>query len=96
MDIEVLPASIHPHIRYVTLIFRKTTIEFNLPNSTIVSLKIFDGTGKEVVTLLNDFREAGNHKVNFEASKYSLSSGVYFYTLSANGFTQTKSMMLIK
>jgi hypothetical protein len=73
-----------------------TVIEFDLAAGSIVSLKIFDVTGKEVVSLLNDFREAGNHKVNFEASKYSLSSGVYFYTLSAHGFTQTKSMMLLK
>ncbi|MCK7524649.1 MAG: T9SS type A sorting domain-containing protein [Ignavibacteriales bacterium] len=73
-----------------------TVIEFKLPVGSNVSLKIFDVTGKEVVSLLNDFREAGNHKVNFEASKYSLSSGVYFYTLSANEFTQTKSMILLK
>ena len=73
-----------------------TVIEFKLPASSIVSLKIFDVTGKEVVSLLNDFREAGNYKVNFEASKFGLSSGVYFYTLSANGFTQTNSMMLLK
>ncbi|MCU0342908.1 MAG: T9SS type A sorting domain-containing protein, partial [Ignavibacterium sp.] len=73
-----------------------TVIEFNLPVSSVVSLKIFDVTGKEVVSLLNDFREAGNHKVNFEVSKYGLSSGVYFYTLSSNGFVQTKSMLLLK
>ena len=73
-----------------------TVIEFDLAVGSIVSLKIFDVTGNEVVSLLNDFREAGNHKINFESSKYSLSSGVYFYTLYANGFTQTKSMVLLK
>jgi hypothetical protein len=73
-----------------------TLIEFNVPIGSNVSLKIFDSTGKEVVTLLNEFRGSGNHKINFEAIKYNLSSGVYFYTFSANGFTQTKPMMLIK
>lgn len=73
-----------------------TMIEYYLPTSSNVSLKIFDVTGKEVVSLLNDFRVEGNHKVNFEASKFGLSSGVYFYTLTANGFTQTKSMVLLK
>ena len=73
-----------------------TLIEFNLPIGSQVSLKVFDATGKEVVSLLNDFREAGNHRINFEAQKFNLSSGVYFYTLSANGFTQTKPMMLLK
>ncbi|MBK7497824.1 MAG: T9SS type A sorting domain-containing protein [Ignavibacteriales bacterium] len=73
-----------------------TIIEFNLPLSSNVSLKIFDATGKEVVTLLNDFKTSGNHKINFEAHMYNLSSGVYFYTLSADGFTQTKPMILLK
>jgi len=73
-----------------------TIIEFNLPVSSCVSLNIFDVTGKEVLSLINEFKEAGTHKLNFEAVKYNLSSGVYFYTLSANGFTQTKPMMLLK
>ena len=73
-----------------------TIIEYNLPVSSIVSLNIFDVTGKEVVSLINEFKEAGNHKINFEANKYNLSSGVYFYTLTSNGFTQTKPMMLLK
>jgi hypothetical protein len=53
-------------------------------------------TGKEVAPLINEFSEAGNHKINFEAGKYDLSSGVYFYTLSADGYTQTKPMILLK
>jgi hypothetical protein len=73
-----------------------TVIEFKLSVSSVVSLKIYDVIGKEIVSLLNDFREAGNHKVNFEASKFGLSSGIYFYTLTANGFIQTKSMLLLK
>jgi len=73
-----------------------TSIEFNLPIGSNVSLKIFDATGKEVVTLINEFKGTGNHRINFEANKYNLSSGVYFYTLSADGLTQTKPMMLLK
>jgi len=73
-----------------------TSIEFNLPIGSNVSLKIFDATGKEVVTLINEFKGTGNHRINFEANKYNLSSGVYFYTLSADGLTQTKPLMLLK
>jgi len=73
-----------------------TIIEFTLPIGSNVSLRIFDATGKEVVTLLNEYKESGNHKIRFEAEKYNLSSGVYFYTLSADGITQTKPMMLLK
>ncbi len=73
-----------------------TTIEFNLPKSANVLLKIYDVTGKEIVSLINEFRQSGNHKINFDASKYGLSSGVYFYTLTAEGITKTKSMIMLK
>ncbi|MBE0539637.1 MAG: T9SS type A sorting domain-containing protein [Ignavibacterium sp.] len=73
-----------------------TTIEFNLPNSSNVSLKLFDITGQEVATILSDYIGKGNHSILFDAAKYNLSSGVYFYTLSVDGYKQTKSMMLLK
>jgi hypothetical protein len=95
-DSIVIPSEYELKQNYPNPFNPNTVIEFNLHIGSNVSLKIFDATGKEVITLLNEFRELGNHKLNFEASKYNLSSGVYFYTLSANGFTQTKSMMLLK
>ena len=73
-----------------------TIIEFNLPQSSNVSLKIFDLIGNEVASLLNEFIDAGPKKVNFEVVKYNLASGVYFYRLTADGFTQTKPMILLK
>ncbi len=71
-----------------------TRINFALPNDGKVSLKIYDMTGKEVMTLVNEVKSAGYYSVSFNAS--SLSSGVYFYTISADNFTATKEMMLIK
>ena len=71
-----------------------TQISFALPSDGKVSLKVYDMTGKEAMTLLNEVKTAGYYSVNFNAS--SLSSGVYFYTISANDFTATKKMMLIK
>src|SRR5574338_136633 len=73
-----------------------TTIDFNLPNSSNVSLKVFDVTGKEVASIINDFISEGKHSIFFDAAKYNLSSGIYFYTLAVNGYTQTKPMMLLK
>src|SRR5574338_420374 len=73
-----------------------TTIDFNLPNSSNVSLKVFDVTGKEVASIINDFISEGKHSIFFDAAKYNLSSGIYFYTLTVNGYTQTKPMMLLK
>ena len=73
-----------------------TNIEFSLPYNSDVLLKVYDLTGKEIVTLINEPKTTGNHKINFDAAEYNLSSGVYFYSLTANGFTQTKPMMLLK
>lgn len=71
-----------------------TKISYDLPVDGKVSLKIFDMSGKEIMTLVNEVKTAGYYSVNFNAS--SLSSGVYFYSLSADNFTATKKMMLIK
>jgi len=71
-----------------------TSINFSLPTDSKVSLKIYDMSGKEVANLLNDVKTAGYYSINFNAS--SLSSGVYFYSISAGNFTATKRMMLVK
>lgn len=71
-----------------------TNINFRIVSSSKVSLKIFDILGKEVASLINEVREAGNYTVQFDAAK--LSSGIYYYTLTAGGLTDTKKMMLIK
>ncbi|MBK7632646.1 MAG: hypothetical protein IPJ23_18545 [Ignavibacteriales bacterium] len=55
---------------------------------------MFDILENEVLTLLNDSKEAGRYNVNFNASKYS--SGVYFYSIKASNFIETKKMTLIK
>ncbi len=71
-----------------------TTIDFSLPERAMVSLKVFDALGREVTTLLNETREAGEHQVAFNAS--GLSSGAYYYTLRYGIATQTKKMILAK
>jgi|WetSurMetagenome_2_1015567.scaffolds.fasta_scaffold09628_1 hypothetical protein len=71
-----------------------TTIRFALPKTGLVTLKIYDAVGKEVETLVNETMNAGNQEVSYDAS--SLNSGVYFYRIYANGFTDTKKMVLVK
>ena len=73
-----------------------TSIDFYIPKSSYVSVKIYDITGKEIADLINDFINAGTHKINFDAANYNLASGIYFYKLQTNDFTQTKPMMLLK
>ena len=75
-----------------------TSISFELPYDSRVSLKVFDMSGKEVAELVNEIQPAGYHTYKFNAS--ALSSGVYFYRISADGngksFNATKKMMLVK
>ena len=71
-----------------------TSIHFTIGNRQFVRLKIYDLLGKETGNLVNDFCEAGNYDVNFDAS--DLASGIYLYKLQAGDFVQTKKMLLIK
>jgi hypothetical protein len=71
-----------------------TKMNFDIPENGLISLKVYDILGKEVATLVNEVRDAGYYTVTFNASK--LSSGVYFYRLSANGFSSVKRMAVIK
>ena len=71
-----------------------TTISFNLPESGKVILKIYNVIGKEIKTLVEGYKEAGIYTVNFNAEE--LASGMYLYSLSTNGFTETKKMLFMK
>jgi hypothetical protein len=71
-----------------------TTISFNLAESGKVILKIYNIMGEELTTLVEGFREAGIYSFNFIAEGYP--SGMYLYSLSTNGYTETKKMLLMK
>jgi hypothetical protein len=77
-----------------------TTISYQLPEKSFVTLKVFDILGKEVAILVNETKSAGYHSVIFDAGHSErgrgMTSGVYIYTLSANGIVQTKKMLLAK
>ncbi|MCC6865120.1 MAG: Omp28-related outer membrane protein [Ignavibacteria bacterium] len=71
-----------------------TNIKFSLPNSANVKLAVYDMLGREVILLANGRFDAGNYVIDMDASM--LSSGIYFYTLTAGEFKETKKMMLVK
>ena len=71
-----------------------TTIKFQIPNAGNVTLKVFDILGREVTTLVDEFKNEGRYEVNFNAGK--LASGVYIYTIKSNDFTASKKLMLVK
>ncbi len=71
-----------------------TNLSFVIRHSAFVSLSVYDVTGKEVASLVNEELAAGSHQRMFDAS--GLSSGVYYYRLQAGDFVQTKRMTLLK
>jgi hypothetical protein len=81
-----------------------TSINYTLPASGFVTLKVYDMLGKEVATLVNGMQDAGAKIAKLDASqlpsgisaKGGYASGVYFYTLRTNNFTATKKMLLLK
>ncbi|MDD8017213.1 MAG: T9SS type A sorting domain-containing protein [Bacteroidota bacterium] len=71
-----------------------TNIKYSIPQSGMVSLKVFDILGREVMTVLNQFQAAGSYTATLDASK--LATGVYVYRLDSGSFSSVKKMMLIK
>jgi photosystem II stability/assembly factor-like uncharacterized protein len=71
-----------------------TSIGYRIPNSSFVTLKVYDILGNEVVTLVNKTQAAGNYTISFDAS--SLSNGVYLYSIKADNFSDVKKMIFMK
>jgi hypothetical protein len=72
----------------------KTNIIFDIPKTSFAKLTVYDASGREAGTLVNELLKKGRYKVSLNAE--NLSSGVYFYKLETNNFSQTKKMVLLK
>ncbi len=73
-----------------------TTIEYKISTPSKVTIKIFNSLGKEISTLIDEFKQPGTYAVKFQGSDNSLPSGVYFYQMRTGNYCSTKKMMLIK
>jgi hypothetical protein len=93
-DVQGVPLSYKLEQNYPNPFNPSTRIDYEIKSASTVSLKIFNVLGQIVETLTNEKQEAGNHFVVFDASK--LSSGIYFYQITAGNFVATKKMMLLK
>ncbi|MEO6694131.1 MAG: T9SS type A sorting domain-containing protein [Ignavibacteria bacterium] len=71
-----------------------TNIQYDLPIDNFVSIKVYDLIGREVMSLVNEMKEAGSYIVSFNGS--NLSSGIYYYKIKAGNFEQVRKMLLIK
>jgi hypothetical protein len=72
----------------------ETNISYTIPENAIVTLRVYDVLGNQIVELVNDFREKGTYNIRFDGSK--LSSGIYFCNLTSNKNNSVKKMLLIK
>jgi hypothetical protein len=93
-DIESLPKEFALSQNYPNPFNPSTKISWQSPVSSWQILKIYDVLGNEVVTIVNEYRDAGNYETEFNAEK--LSSGVYYYQLRAGDFVETKKMILLR
>jgi len=94
-DKNIIPAKFSLEQNYPNPFNPSTKIQYNLPENSFVSLKVYNIIGKEVANLVNGVVAAGTHEVLFDAS--GLNSGVYFYTIrTGNNFVQTRKMILMK
>jgi len=91
---KIIPKEYYLHQNFPNPFNPVTVISWQSPVSSHQTIKVYDILGKEIATLVDDFREAGVYEINFNAS--SLSSGVYIYKLQAGEFVSSKKMILLK
>ena len=73
-----------------------TKIRFSIPENSFVSIKLYDMLGREVGSLLNETKPAGQYELLVNSNKFNLKTGTYFYTLRTENYSDTKKMILIK
>jgi hypothetical protein len=71
-----------------------TNINYEIPNDVFVSIKVYDILGREIKTLINEYKTAGSYIISFNGSEFS--SGIYFYKIKAGNYVNVKRMLLIK
>jgi endoglucanase Acf2 len=91
---ESSPLSITLSENYPNPFNPTTTFTYSLPTGANVAVEVFNSLGQKVAVLLDEYRSAGQHQVTFDAS--GLSSGIYIYTIKANGIVKTGKMTLLK
>ncbi len=93
-EIQGIPQTYSLEQNYPNPFNPSTTIRFSVPELGLVTLKVFNLLGEEVATLINGELTNGTYEVDFRGSNFS--SGIYFYTITANNYFDTKKMILLK
>ena len=98
-DFHGLPETFALHQNYPNQFNPNTTIRFDLPKASNVSLAIYDMMGREVTTLVNNQIDAGYHFIQWDGSNnngYFVSAGVYIYTIQAGKYRAINKMIYLK
>ncbi len=93
-DEQVMPTKFDLAQNYPNPFNPTTSIKYSLPKESNVLLKVFNVMGEEIKTLVNSYKSAGTHTVNFDAS--GLTSGFYIYKIETSEFSKTMKMLLTK
>ena len=99
VDESMVPEAFALHQNYPNPFNPTTTINYDIPESQIVSIMIYDVMGREVRTLINEFQEVGYRTIRWDATDNlgrSVSAGMYIYTIQAGDFRQVRKMVLLK
>ncbi len=91
-----IPITYHLFQNYPNPFNPGTVICYQLAVGCHVQLKVYDPLGREVATLVDEYKPAGNYNYTFTIINYALPSGVYFYTLKAGDYFSTKKMVVLK
>ncbi|KAF0138843.1 MAG: 5'-nucleotidase [Stygiobacter sp.] len=91
---DMMPTSFKLFQNYPNPFNPTTNISYQLPTNSHVTLKVYDVLGRIVAELVNEEKSAGSYTVKFDGTKFS--SGVYFYTIKAGNFSDTKKLLLAK
>jgi hypothetical protein len=94
VEVEVTPIHFELSQNYPNPFNPTTAIRYSVPMEGLVTLKVYNTVGEEVIILANEVKQAGIYEVEFDAS--NLPSGIYFYKLQASSFVQVKKMILLK
>ena len=92
--IDLMPDKITLLQNYPNPFNPTTTINYSIPKTSFVTIKVYDCLGREVTTLINEEKSSGNYIIKFNASK--LSSGTYFYKLQVGSFVEVKKMLYLR
>ena len=93
-DNSLNPSAYKLYANYPNPFNPSTTLVYSLPEASLTSLKIYDAIGNEVAVVVDEINSAGIHQTEFDAA--GLSSGIYYYTLQAGSFIETRKMILLR